>query len=188
MIGDTDFEAFFKAHESRIHFQIHRLGITGENYGEFFSEGIVALWYSYKHFDVAKGNMGTFINYHIRFRLIDLLRGKLRDEEALENIVQEELVAIDHGNRNRSSGVPVVAQHGLKVRDKEFWEEVRGKLSENQWKWVQYFIIAEMSVQEIMELEGVSADAVKGWGQAVRRKLRDTELRQKLEGMLRSED
>jgi len=42
-----------------------------------------------------------------------------------------------------------------------------------------------MTMKEIMELEGVSADAVKGWGQAVRRKLqKDEGLREKLKGMM----
>src|SRR5690625_3472918 len=44
-----------------------------------------------------------------------------------------------------------------------FWKEVGSYLTENQWKKIKYFIIANLSVKENMELEGISADAVKGW-------------------------
>lgn len=44
--------------------------------------------------------------------------------------------------------------------------------------------MADMTIKEIMELEGVSADAVKGWGQAVRRRLRGEELKHKLLKMI----
>lgn len=73
---DLDFELFFKQHEARIHYQIHRLGISHNWYDDFYAEGILALWDAYKEFDEAKGNLGTFVNYKIRFRLIDLLRKK----------------------------------------------------------------------------------------------------------------
>ena len=178
-----DFDVFFKANERRIHYQIHRLGITGEWYEEFYTEGIVALWKAYKEFDASKGQIGTFLNYRIRFRLVDLLRKKLREQEVLEDITHEESIRLDDGNRHRGSGMPVVNGRGIVLEDQDFWEEVRRRLSENQWKWVKYFIIADLSVKEIMELEGVTADAVKGWGQSVRRKLRkDEELRRRLEG------
>ncbi|NLJ19250.1 MAG: hypothetical protein GX355_10375 [Globicatella sulfidifaciens] len=36
------------------------------------------MWDAYREFDEARGNLGTFVNYKIRFRLIDLLRKKLR--------------------------------------------------------------------------------------------------------------
>ena len=80
--------------------------------------------------------------------------------------------------------MPVVNREGMIVKDDAFWEEVRSRLTENQWKWVEYFIIADLTIKEIMEIEGVSADAVKGWGRAVRRKLKDEELRKKLEDLI----
>lgn len=72
----------------------------------------------------------------------------------------------------------------ITLDNRQFWKTVKDSLSENQWKWVKYFIIADLSVKEIMEIEGVSADAVKGWGQAIRRKLRDEEMQKKLESLM----
>lgn len=63
---DKDFDAFFKANERRIHYQIHRLGIRNEWYEEFYSEGFLALWKAYQEYDEVKGDIGTFINYRIR--------------------------------------------------------------------------------------------------------------------------
>ena len=175
---------FFKANERRIHYQIHRLGITGEWYEEFYTEGILALWKAYKEFDETKGQIGTFLNYRIRYRLLDLLRKKLREQELVEEMKHEESVRLDDGNRHRGTGMPIVNVRGIVLEDHAFWENIRSRLSENQWKWVEYFIIADLTVKEIMELEGVTADAVKGWGQEVRKKLRDEELRRKLEEMV----
>jgi len=41
-----------------------------------------------------------------------------------------------------------------------------------------------MSVKEIMEIENVSADAVKGWGQAVKRKLRNDNIKKAIKNVL----
>lgn len=49
---------------------------------------------------------------------------------------------------------------------------------------MHYFIIVDLSVKEIMELEGVTANAVKGWGRAVRDKLRQEGIRDVLEGLV----
>lgn len=171
-----DFETFFRMNERRIHYQIHRLGISGGWYDDFYSEGILALWEAHQQYKPDRGELGTFINYRIRFRLLDLVRKKLREQELQEKHFDEEVIRLDQGNRHRASGMPIVDTTGIIVQDESFWVEVRKLLTENQWKWVQYFIIAEMSVKEIMELEGVSADAVKGWGQEVRRKLRRCNL------------
>lgn len=179
-----DFDAFFKANERRIHYQIHRLGIRSEWYDEFYSEGILALWRAYEEYDKVKGDVGTFINFRIRYRLLDLLRRKLREKEREEQIMHEEAIRQLDGNTKKASGTPLVAMNGIEVKDDAFWKEVRRHLTEKQWKWVQYFIIAELSIKEIMEIEGVSADAVKGWGKEVRRKLKNEQLKKKLEALL----
>lgn len=181
---DNNFELFFQANERRIHYQIHRLGVSGDWYEEFYSEGMVALWHAYREYDTKKISIGTFLNYRIRFRLIDLLRKKLRDQKAKEVIVREQGVGLVDGNQHRASGMPILDAQGIDLADDAFWQEVRGRLTENQWKWVHYFIISDLTVKEIMELEGVTADAVKGWGRAVREKLRDSELREVLEGLM----
>lgn len=183
---DMDFEAFFKANERRIHYQIHRLGVADDLYAEFYSEGIFALWRAYKKFDPSKGNgnIGTYMNYQIRYRLIELIRKHVRDREVVEEANSEKVIQLDDGNRFGTTGLPVVDERGILLNNEAFWREVRSHLTENQWKWVKYFVIANLSVKEITEIEGVSAYAVKSWGREVRRKLRDERVKERLEKLL----
>ena len=177
-----EFEKFLSVHGDRVHYMIHRLGVSKDWYDEFYAEGIVALWQAFCDYDevLGKGNVGTFLNYRIRFRLIDLLRKKLReaeaDQEAAMKLMREEL----RGNRHRGTDRELVDAGGVVVSDGAFWDEVRSLLTEKQWLWVHYFIICDLSVKEIMEIEGVSADTVKNWGRGVRARLRDEEVRRRL--------
>lgn len=178
------FEAFLDVHGDRIHYMIHRLGIKGDWYDEFYGEGLVALWQAYQEFEGDRAEVGTFLNYRIRFRLIDVMRKKLRDKEK-EQLAYDGLVQVlDCGNRHRASGVGLVDPSGLPVADSVFWEQVRELVTERQWLWIYYFIICDLTVKEIMELEGVSADAVKGWGRAARERLRDERVRRLLEELV----
>src|SRR5690625_158870 len=181
-----DFEAFFQANERRIHFQIHRLGIHGNWYKEFYTEGIFALWKAYREFDATQSNLGTFLNYRIRYRLIDLIRKKQREEEQAEILLQHGITDMTNGTRNRGTNTALVDMPKIPIplADSQFWEQIREQLTDKQWKWVEYFIIADLSVREIMEIENVSADAVKGWGQSVRRKLRNDSVKQALEQII----
>lgn len=67
---------------------IHRLNVSGDWYDEFYAEGLLALWQAFGEFEEAKGDVGTFLNYRIRFRLIDLLRKKVREEEVKEELMR----------------------------------------------------------------------------------------------------
>lgn len=181
---ERDFEGFFKGNEGRIHYQIHRLGISGEWYHDFYAEGLVAMWQAFREYEAGQGNMGTFVNYRIRFRLIDLLRKKLKAEERQVAVSEASQLQLSDGNLHKGSGLPVLDVRGIELADPLFWEAVRKHLSDNQWKWVHYFIIYDLSVKEIMELEGVSADAVKSWGREVRRKLRKKAIKEELENLI----
>ena len=68
----------------------------------------------------------------------------------------------------------------IKADDTSLWYEIKAQLTEKEWQWVKYFIIADLTVKEIMEIENITANAVKGWGQSVRRKLRNDKTKQLL--------
>lgn len=173
---EMNFEQFFKHNEGRIHYQIRRLGIKQDWYDDFYSEAILALWEAYKDFDHQKGNLGTFINYKIRYRLIDLLRKKIREQETLQKTLEQAQTTQQNGNYHRGTGRPLIDPKGIEVQDDYFWKKVRSRLTHKQWLWVKYFIIADLTIKEIMEIEQVSADAVKSWGKEVRKKLRKEPL------------
>lgn len=179
-----DFDVFLQANEGRIYYQMHRLKIPRDLYEEFYAEGIVALWNAYKKYDPTKGEVGTFINYQLRFRFLDLIRKSNRDQERLDQAQHERIVQIDDGNRSLKTGLPIVQTSGIQLNNEEFWAEVRTNLSDKQWKWVYYYVIANLTIKEIIEIEGVSADAVKSWGRETRRKLRRSEIKERLESLL----
>src|SRR5699024_7139046 len=170
-------EQFFKANERRTHLHIHRLEIPANLYDQMYTEGIVALWKAYQEMDASKGNPGTFLNYRIRFRLIDLIRKKKREEENEEAFMQHSNTEMTNGARHRHSNTPLVEIPDIPVSDAALWHNIRQQLTTNQWKWVYYFIIADLSIKEIMEIENVTADAVKGWGRSAKKKLRNETTR-----------
>ena len=57
-------------------------------------------------------------------------------------------------NRHRASGVGLVDPSDLPVTDSAFLEKVRELVTHWQWLWIYYFIICDLTVKEIMELEG----------------------------------
>src|SRR5699024_1426010 len=146
---ENQFETFFQANERRIHFQIHRLRIPHNLYDEFYTEGIVALWRPYQDVDQAKGNVGTFLNDRIRYRLIDLIRKKQREAEQAETFLQPSITEMTNSCRHRDSNTPLMNLPTIPVADDSLWQAIKQQLTTNQWKWVRYFIIADLSVQAI---------------------------------------
>lgn len=173
---NDEFEVFLKMNERRIHYQLQRLGVNANEgrYEELYGEGMVALWQAYQSYNIQRGNVGTYLNYRIRYRLLDLIRKQTRQKTSDEKVVQETKGEICDGNWITATGLPVVDGNGLVSGSEsdEFWQAVREPLSAKQWKWVEYVILAQLSVKEIMEIEGVSAEAVKSWGKEARKKLR----------------
>ena len=145
---------------------------------------MLALWQAYKTYDSRCGNLDTYLNYRIRFRLIDLLRKNIQQQKQIEKYVEQSKVLLDDGNRYGTNKRSVILGSDISFSNEPFWQEVKSHLTEKQWKWVKYFIIAELTVKEIMEIENITADAVKGWGQAVRRKLRDDKIFKRLKQLL----
>ena len=182
---EKNFTHFFSQHEGRIRYQIHRIGITGEWYEEFYQEGLIGLWNAYKNYDNSRGEIGTYLNYKIRFCLMDLLRRKLKTKEKADQALEQMIAVISDGNIHKGTEKQLIQFTDISIKENEtFWKEVRSHLTEKQWKWVKYFIIAELSVKEIMELENVSADTIKNWGRLAKNNLKKPEAMKKLERLL----
>lgn len=168
------FEEIFQQNEKRIHYQIHKLHIR-DPHNEFYIEGLYAMWLAYKNYQPDKGPMATYFNYVIRNRLIDLIRNKNKEQIIDEAFVQKENIDKYDGNHSASSG-PIISTEEIEIVDEKIWNEVQEILSPNQWKWVNYYVVQDLSQKEIAEREGVSIDAVKGWSREARRKLRASEI------------
>ncbi|MBY7142600.1 sigma-70 family RNA polymerase sigma factor [Virgibacillus sp. NKC19-3] len=184
---NVTFEEIFKQNERRIHYHIHKLNIR-DTHQEFYTEGLVAMWNAYEKYQPDKGPMATYFNYTIRNRMIDLMRKQNKQQENVKHYLQAKKTQVDDGNYYRNGGAtyPVmkVAESDRTLYDAEFWQEIRGRLTENQWKWVKYYIIETMPVKQIAEQEDVSVEAVKSWGKEARRKLRRDLDERKLQSIL----
>jgi len=170
------FEEIYNQNKNRIYYQMHKLRIH-DPHNEYYTEGLYAMWQAHKKYEPDKGPMATYFNYMIRYRLIDKIRSKSADSTRQEKITHEKMNTIDNGNRYGLMKFPVVDADGITVDDHTFWKRVKARLTENQWKWVCYYIIHGMSQKEIAEQEKVSVEAVKSWGKEARRKLRAIEDR-----------
>lgn len=131
------------------------------------------MWNAYENYRPDKGPLATYFNYTIRNRMIDLLRQKTRMHHADKVVFYEEKQKMDTGNKSKRETVSYI--HGdsdIYVTDIYFWKQVKSQLTDNQWKWVYYYIVECMSIKEIAKREHVSVDAVKSWGRQARKKLR----------------
>ncbi|HLR81019.1 MAG TPA: sigma-70 family RNA polymerase sigma factor [Bacillota bacterium] len=175
------FEDVFKQNERRIHYHIHRLNLR-DPHQEYFQEGLVALWKAYETYQPDQGPMSTYFNYQIRNRLIDLIRKQSRAEKIKAKLITHHTLHMENGNRRRrqENHYPIMNRTHPETTDKELWQHLQIHLTDKQWKWVNWFIIHDMSVKAIAHQENTTEDAVKSWGRQVRKKLRDETFRKKI--------
>jgi len=165
------FEEIFKQNKNRIYYHLHKLGIHDPD-GEFYAEGMYAMWTAYKKYEPNKGPLSTYFNYTIRYRLIDLLRKKVQVKENEKDVIEKEKTSLTQGNTSSTSTTPLMSTTDFPIEDEKLWEKVFSNLTLNQRKWVYHAIIRDRSLKEIAKKENVSVDAVKSWGREARKKLR----------------
>ena len=177
---EQELNTLLLTHERRIHFHIHRLHIRGEQYDDFYAEGMIALWKGLEDYDESQGEIGTFLNHRIRFRLIDYQRKVIRNIEKDNEAMKAQKIRDDSGNTVGTTNQMLMCIKGVELEDETLWRDIRSELTHNQWKWVRYFVIDGLSIKEISELENVSESAVKSWAREARRKLRTEGFRRKM--------
>ncbi|WP_249870525.1 sigma-70 family RNA polymerase sigma factor [Oceanobacillus saliphilus] len=176
------FEEIFKQNERRIHYHLHKLNIR-DPHREFYQEGAIAMWNAYENYQPDKGPLNTYFNFIIRRRLIDLIRKESKRQEKEILAPKDEEAAFENSvyQTNESSSTHVDNFKDI-IEDEQIWQHVMELLSGKQWKWVEGYIIADKSLKEIAEQEGVSVEAVKSWGKEARKKMRNAEFIRSLEG------
>ncbi|GAQ18283.1 RNA polymerase sigma factor [Oceanobacillus picturae] len=175
------FEEIVKQNERRIHFHIHRLNLS-DPHKEYFQEGLCAMWNAYETYEPDKGPMATYFNYTIRNRLVDLARKQGRESRNQQSACKEIKKHANDGNRIKRAEA---SSEILSNLDEErigihVWGILKQELTDNQWKWVYYYIISCMKIKEIAIQEQTSEEAVKSWGKQVRKKLRNNDFQKRL--------
>ncbi|WP_044476862.1 sigma-70 family RNA polymerase sigma factor [Oceanobacillus massiliensis] len=175
------FEEIFSQNEKRIHYYINRLDIRDPN-EDFYEEGLFALWKAYETYEPDKGPMTTYFNYLIKHRLIDRIRKENNSKKKLEHFKLVNRAFFNDGNYKCGLGTNTTLKQSedITAANDQLWSNLKQHLSENQWKWVKYFILEDLSVKTIAEMEDTSIEAVKSWGKEVRKKLRGTSFRDKI--------
>lgn len=158
---DEEFERVVKESERLIHYHIHKLNII-DHTGDFYAEGLFALWNAYRTYDEEAGTFSAYINWKIRNALIDKIR---KDSRTIE---QEEGVCEILMKEERYQWEDV-------IKDEFLWAQVKSSLTNNQWKWVYHTYVMDRSNAQIAHLEKVTIDTVKNWGRHARRKLKGLE-------------
>ncbi|WP_373893778.1 sigma factor [Virgibacillus sp. CBA3643] len=51
------------------------------NQKEFYQKGLCSMWQAYQTYQLDKGSIGTYFNYMVRNRIIDLMRKKWLDKD-----------------------------------------------------------------------------------------------------------
>ncbi|MYL56100.1 sigma-70 family RNA polymerase sigma factor [Virgibacillus halodenitrificans] len=169
------FEEIVKQNERRIYYHIHKLNLH-DPYKEYFNEGLVAMWRAYESYDPDKGPLATYFNFMIRNRLIDQLRKQNRQENN-ERVSSQQLM--NKLNETDYYGCMEDANSMMVAEDSPVYNYIQGRtesFSDNQKKWLRFYIGEGMSIKEIAEQEGVSDDAVKSWGRQARKRLREGAL------------
>lgn len=175
------FEDIVNQNEKRIHYYINQLKIRDNN-EDFYSEGLFALWNAYETYEPNKGPMGTYFNYTIKNRLIDQIRKEVQAQEKLKHYTLKNKFQFNDGNylSGLASNKPILGSKDISMGNDELWDQLETHLTNKQWKWVNYYILNDMSVKEIAAKEGVTVEAVKSWGKETRKKLRDPDFREKI--------
>lgn len=131
------FEELVEQNKRRIHYQMHKMTI-GDPHGEFFQEGLIALWKANESYNPDKGTLATYFNYTIRNRLVDSLRWETSHKNTEEKALQEQLTGITDGNHRRQQEKKdmLVSEADLPLTDSTLWNTLKSRLTEKQWKWL----------------------------------------------------
>lgn len=153
-----DFEYVKQEYETIIYHLIHKYQIRDVE-GEFYQEGLIALWQAYQQYDESKSKFPTYAYYCIARCFLNKIQKENREKNRLKGwlaqVRMEDLMMVDDC-----------------VVDSQMIEEIQGILTANQWKWFELFVLQDQSVKTIANSYGVTENAVKNWGKLARKKVR----------------
>ncbi|WP_077601540.1 RNA polymerase sigma factor [Oceanobacillus sojae] len=175
-----ELEDFIEQNQRRVYYQMARLQI-GEREGDYFQEGLVAMWRAYENYNPDKGPLATYMNFQIRNRLVDVLRQSIVERKYFEQLSIQYKGETYSGNYMDGNKIPSEKEGGfnpeeiIAQKNENDFFKLTAILTEKQKIWFSYAIIEGLSNQEIAEKEQVSIEAVKSWAKSAKRKLRSVD-------------
>lgn len=173
-----ELEDFIEQNQRRVYYQMARLQID-EREGDYFQEGLVAMWRAYENYNPDKGLLTTYMNFQIRNRLVDVLRQSIVERKYFEQLGIQFKGETQSGNYMDGNKIPSEMEGEANPQKiineiiESGFDELTDVLTEKQKIWFSYAIVEGLSNQEIAEKEQVSIEAVKSWAKSAKRKLRN---------------
>lgn len=147
--GFHSFMEIVEQNERRIHFFIHNLGIYDQK-GNYFQEGLFALWGAYQTFDETKDTFNKHVDHKIKDALMDTLTKQKRQIEK-----EQEVMRILQWNQS------LYSTRLTSTYDPFLWKNSQSKFTINQRKWIYQTIILDKPLKFIAEKEGKTVAAIK---------------------------
>ncbi|WP_368901456.1 sigma-70 family RNA polymerase sigma factor [Oceanobacillus oncorhynchi] len=174
-----ELEDFIEQNQRRVYYQMARLQINDKD-GEYFQEGLVAMWRAYENYNPDKGPLATYMNFEIRNRLLNVFHKSILERKYIEQLGHQQEVETQAGNYMDGKKKKILSkneggtnpQEKLDQESETDFSEFTSILTEKQKVWFNCAIIEGLSNQEIAEKEQVSLEAVKSWAKSAKRKLR----------------
>ncbi|SFL34102.1 RNA polymerase sigma factor, sigma-70 family [Gracilibacillus orientalis] len=151
------FEDVLKDSEKMIYHIMHKYQIRDVE-GEFYQEGLIALWHAFQNYDPSKSKFSTYAYYCITRRFINKIRKENRERDQFQNWLDQ--VTIED----------LLIEDELHI-DTKLLLDIQSQLSDKQWHWFFKFVLKDQSVRTIAKEEGVTENAVKNWGKLARKKI-----------------
>ncbi|MDX8047134.1 sigma-70 family RNA polymerase sigma factor [Gracilibacillus sp. S3-1-1] len=157
-------EEVLVTYEQMIHHLIHKYRIR-DNQGEFYQEGLIAIWEAYQKHDPTKSRLSTYIYSCITRKFLNKIKKDNHDQEKLNKW-------LEHAER---SDLLTEDEYAI---DEQMLLDIKEVVTEKQWTWFVAYILQDQSVKAIAEVYGVTENAVKNWGKNARKKIQK-QLREK---------
>lgn len=92
-----ELEDFIEQNQRRVYYQMARLQINDKD-GEYFQEGLVAMWRAYENYNPDKGPLATYMNFEIRNRLVNVFHKSILERKYIEQLGHQQEVETQAGN------------------------------------------------------------------------------------------
>ncbi|GAE92430.1 hypothetical protein JCM21714_1429 [Gracilibacillus boraciitolerans JCM 21714] len=153
-----EFASILKEHEKMIFHLINKYQIQDIE-GEFYQEGMIAVWHALQTYDQTKSKLSTYVYYCITRRFLNKIKKENSEREKFQiwfdQVTMEDIQIEDQ----------------LDV-DSQLLIDIQNILSLKQWQWFVLFILRDRPVKEIADNFDVTENAVKNWGKQARPKIK----------------
>ncbi|MFB1050031.1 sigma-70 family RNA polymerase sigma factor [Paraliobacillus sp. JSM ZJ581] len=155
---EMSFEQLLSDFEPMIFHLLYKYGIRDAE-KEFYQEGIIALWRAWQTYDQEKGKFSSYAYFSIQKSFFTLLR----KEKSVQKRKEKYAALTDINSLVYYNQLPF---------DPYLLAAIQQKLTANQMKWFNGYIIHRQTIKQIAHQENVTENAVKNWARLAKPKIK----------------